>query len=67
MSQAAIISGPTVDGLATFEDTATGLTWLDLNDFFNESPQEMVATAIAAGFTFADPTTAANLVTDLPL
>jgi hypothetical protein len=66
-SHAAIISGPTVDGLATFEDTATGLTWLELNDFFNESPQEMVATATAAGFTFADPSTAAGLVTDLPL
>lgn len=66
-AHASIIAGPTVNGLATFQDTSTGLVWLKLNDFFNESAQQMVATAAASGFTWSDATHAESLLADLPL
>jgi hypothetical protein len=62
-----VVSGPTIGGLATFTDTNTGRDWLKLNDFFGESADQMLATAIPAGFIFADHADVQALTDSLPL
>ncbi len=66
-AQAAVVSGPTIDGLATFIDTNTDRTWLKLNDFFGETGDQMIATATAAGFTAATSADVMALTNTLPL
>lgn len=51
--RAQVITSADVGGLRTFQDVATGRIWLDLNNFFDESPAQMLAAANAAGFQLA--------------
>lgn len=62
-----IVSVPDVDGLTAFQDTNTGLVWLGLNNFFNESPADQLVTAEAAGFSLADTGQVNFLLNSLPL
>lgn len=66
-AQAALVSSAPVDGLATFEDTSTGLVWLQLPDQFNMSYSSQVAAAASAGFTVADFATVSALWADTDL
>ncbi len=66
-AQAAVVSGPTIGGLATFTDTNTPLHWLKLNDFFNSSGTAMITAATAAGFTVATRADVTALTDTLPL
>jgi hypothetical protein len=45
----------------------TGLVWVDLDNFFNQSTIQMKATVEAAGFTFADKSSVETLLSGLPL
>ncbi len=62
-----IVTSGSVDGLATFEDQNTGRVWLDLNDFFNESYNQMATTAAADGFTLANEQDVQNLLNSIPV
>ncbi len=53
-AQAAIVDSADIGGLRTFQDLSTGRTWLDLDNFFNKTTNEMITAASAAGFTFAN-------------
>lgn len=60
-ASASIVNSADVAGLKTFQDTVTGRTWLDMDNFFNGktgvssfTPDAMIAVAQAAGFTFAN-------------
>ena len=64
---AQITSGPTVGGLTTFKDSSTGMTWLRLDNFFNKTTDQMIATANAAGFALADTARLNTLLDGLPL
>jgi hypothetical protein len=64
---AEITTGPTISGLTTFKDTSTGATWLRLDNFFDKSINQMLATANAAGFTLADTTQINTLFDSMPL
>ena len=66
-TQAAVVGGPTIGGLATFTDTNTGRNWLKLNNFFNVSGTNMIAVATAAGFTVATRADVEGLTNTLPL
>jgi hypothetical protein len=74
LAQASVVTSGSVDGLSTFTDTNTGYVWLDLDNFFDQAtgsstytPNQMIATAEAAGFTVADSTTISQLLNSLPL
>jgi len=74
MAQADVVASASVDGLTTFTDTNTGRVWLDMDNFFNQAtgsstytPNEMITTAEAAGFTFADTAAVTQLLNSLPL
>jgi hypothetical protein len=62
-----IVAVPDVGGFQAFEDTNTGLTWLALDNFFNESPDQEIAAAATAGFTVADASQVETLLDSLPL
>jgi hypothetical protein len=62
-----IVAVPDVGGLQAFEDTNTGLTWLALDNFFNQTPDQEIVTAATAGFTVADASQVETLLDSLPL
>ena len=70
---AAVINSADVNGLKTFKDTSTGRVWLDMNNFFDVTSNssvtgnQMIATAQAAGFTFAKEGDVRQLLNALPL
>ena len=66
-ASAQVVASTSVNGLGTFIDTQTSLRWLRLDNFFNQSPTQMVATANAAGFILSDLATVQTLWTSLPL
>ena len=66
-AQAAVIDHADVGGFRTFQDTNTGRVWLDLNNFFGETTNQMIAQANAAGFTFALRSDVDALLGSLPL
>jgi hypothetical protein len=66
-AQAGLSSSASVDGLATFEDTSTGLVWLQLPDMFNLSYAAQVTAAESAGFTVANFATVSTLWADTDL
>jgi hypothetical protein len=66
-ANAAIVNSADVNGLTTFQDLNTGRVWLDLNNFFGQTTNQMVATANAAGFTFATEADVHQLLDTLPL
>jgi len=53
-AHADVITHADVNGMATFQDTDTGLVWLKLNNLFDKTYEQQVAAATAAGFTVAD-------------
>jgi hypothetical protein len=63
---AAVINSADVNGYSTFQDTNTGRVWLDLNNFFNKSFNEMATAATGAGFTLADYDAVNQLLSSLP-
>ena len=65
--EAAIIDYADVSGYGTFQDQSTGLVWLDLDNFFGLTYDEMAAAGQAAGFTVATPSEVVNLLGTLPL
>lgn len=66
-SQAAVVNSANVAAFTTFTDTNTGRVWLDLNNFFNQSPTQMISAATSAGFTFATRSDVEVLLNSLPL
>ena len=66
-SHAAVVNSADVAGFTTFSDTNTGRVWLDLNNFFNQSPTQMISAATSAGFTFATRSDVEVLLNSLPL
>lgn len=64
---ATIVDSGNIGGFGTFEDLNTGLTWMDLDSFFNQTPATMVAAATNAGFTFATKSDVQQLLNSLPL
>jgi len=73
LTNAAVINGPNVAGLHTFQDTNTGRIWLDMDNFFDSTATygttgyTMIATAQRAGFTFATYGDINQLFAGLPL
>jgi len=66
-AQAAVVNAANVGVFTTFQDTNTGRIWLDMNNFFNQTTTSMVASASAAGFTFATKSDVQALLSSLPL
>ncbi len=66
VASATIIDSTDIGGFRTFKDTNTGYVWLDLDNFFNASYNEMKAAANAAGFTVANSNTLGVLFASLP-
>jgi len=64
---ASVVDNPDINSFHTFKDNGTGRIWLDMNNFFNESTNDMVTAATAAGFTFATMTDVEQLLYSLPL
>jgi hypothetical protein len=58
---------PDEGGYKRFLDQNTGRVWLDLNNFFNQSYNQMAAAATAAGYTLATQGDVQGLVNNLPL
>jgi hypothetical protein len=73
MASATVINHTDVNGLKTFQDTATGRIWLDMDNFFDAAGEssynglQMISIAQAAGFTFANKTDVNQLLGSLPL
>lgn len=73
VSSASVIDSADVNGLKTFQDTATGRVWLDLNNFYDIASNnsltgtQMIAAAQVAGFTFATKSDVTELLSTLPL
>lgn len=66
-AQASVVEFADIAGLHTFQDTNTGRVWLDLNNFFGQTTTDMLATANAAGFSFATTADVNELLGSLPL
>jgi PEP-CTERM motif len=66
-AQAAIVAGATINGIATFKDTNTGLNWARLDTYFNQTHNFMAADVTSKGFTVATTTTLNTLLSTLPL
>ena len=66
-AQAGVIDHADVGGFRTFQDTNTDRVWLELNNFFGETTNQMIAQANAAGFTFALRSDVDALLGSLPL
>jgi hypothetical protein len=66
-ASAQVVNYADVNGLRTFQDVATGRVWLDLNNFFNQTPNDMVGTASSAGFTLANLADVEQLWLSMPL
>ena len=66
-AQAVVIDHANVAGFKTFQDLNTGRVWLDMNNFFNMTTDDMVTAAAAGGFTFATTADVNGLLGSLPL
>ena len=66
-AQAFIINAGDIAGFSTFQDSNTDRIWMDLNNFFGQSTTDMVNTATAAGFTFANKSDVSALLGSLSL
>jgi len=71
---ATVVDSADIAGLRTFQDTSTGLIWLDMDNFFDRTTATGTATGFAmitaaqnAGFTFATRANVATLLNTLPL
>ncbi len=65
-ASATIINSGDIMGLTTFQDQNTGRIWLDLDNFFNKTFNDMKATAVAAGFAVANKSDVSQLLSSLP-
>lgn len=72
-AQAGVVNSADVAGLSTFQDTSTGRTWLDMDNFYDATATngttgfDMIAAAQNAGFTFATRSDVGQLLGSLPL
>ena len=72
-SCAAVIDSADVNGYTTFQDTNTGLVWLDLDNFYDSTSTygttgyDMISAATTAGFTFATKSKVEGLLGGLSL
>ena len=66
-AHAIIIDASDIGGFKTFQDLNTSRIWMDLNNFFNMSTDDMVSSASTAGFSLAKKTDVQNLLGSLPL
>jgi len=66
-ANAQVVAGGSVGGLGTFVDVNTSRVWLRMDNFFNKSADQMLATAQAQGFSFADQADVNQLFSGLPL
>ncbi len=64
---APIVDVPDAGGYAAFQDVATGRIWLDLNNFFDTSYNDMAAAVQLRGFTVASRADVEQLLNTLPL
>lgn len=64
---APIVNHADVNGLRTFQDVGSGLVWVDLDNFFNQSYLAMKASVEEAGFTVAPVGTVHGLLDSLSL
>lgn len=73
LAGATVVEHANVGGLKTFRDTSTGRIWLDMDNFFDAAAingttgLQMISTAQAAGFIFANRDDVEQLVSTLPL
>jgi hypothetical protein len=66
-ASAQVANSTDVGGYRTFQDVNTGRVWLDLNNFFGMSANQMFLAAINAGFTVANLGDINQLFSGLPL
>ena len=66
-ANAGVVDHSDVGGLRTFQDSNTGLVWLDQDNFFGQTTDAMIAAATSAGFTFATTSDVQTLLNSLPL
>ncbi|MEP7000107.1 MAG: PEP-CTERM sorting domain-containing protein [bacterium] len=66
-AQAQVVNYADVAGLRTFQDVNTGRVWLDLDNFFGLTANEMFTIASSAGFASANATDLNQLFSGLPL
>lgn len=73
-SQAAVVNAANVGGYRTFQDTSSGLVWLDMDNFFDGATGtgsmtglQSMAAAQAAGFQVATRAQVQALLNTLPL
>ena len=66
-AQAGIINGGSISGFGTFIDQNTGYTWMDMNSFFGQTSDYMIAAASGAGFQFATKSEVQTLLGSLSL
>jgi hypothetical protein len=64
---AQVVAGGTVGGFGTFVDVNTNRVWLRMDNFFDESADQMLAAAQAQGFSFATQADVNQLLGSLPL
>ena len=67
VASAAIVVGPTLNGVATFTDSNTGRNWARLDTYFNKSHNSMAADISGKGFTVAVFADVDALLDTLPL
>jgi hypothetical protein len=56
-----------INGLSTFKDTSSGLTWLRLDNFLDISVRSQLSSAEAAGFTWAQKSEVTSLLNTLDI
>lgn len=66
-ANAAVIASANVGSFTTFQDTNTGRVWLGMNNFFGQTPNDMLAAANLAGFTLGTLADVHELLDPLPL
>lgn len=66
VANAGIVESGPVNGLSTFTDTETNYVWLDLDNFFDKTFDEMKAIANSAGFSIANSEEVSALLSSLP-
>ena len=64
---AEVIVHSNINGLSTFKDTNSGLTWLRLDNFFNESVRNQLTEANNAGFSWASKSQVTSLLNTLDI
>lgn len=66
-ASAQVVNSANVGGFRTFTDLSTNRTWLDLDNFFGMTANQMYAAAVSAGFSGATTADVNQLFSSLPL